>query len=117
MAKPAIKIVVMAIWLAATAVQAQGPTQQDAGAASRLNLTMEQRHVIRELIKDLKIEPSAAAAQSVGDAISTDAARPVPADVGQKVPQIKTHKFVYTAERILIVDPKDNRVAEVIELD
>jgi hypothetical protein len=41
----------------------------------------------------------------------------MPADVGQKVPQIKAHRFVYTAERILIVDPKDNKVAEVIELN
>jgi len=44
------------------------------------------------------------------------ARRPVPEEVGRKVPQIKTHRFVYTADRILIVDPKDNRVADVIEL-
>jgi hypothetical protein len=103
--------------LVATAAQAQAPVQQETAAASRLNLTLEQRHVIKELIKDLKLEPSTAAAQSVGDVIAADATRPVPADVGQKVPQIKTHRFVYTSESILIVDPKDNKVAEVIELN
>lgn len=118
MARPALKIFVMATWVIATAAHAQGPTQQDTVATSRLNLTLEQRHVIKELIKELKIEPSAAAPRSVGDVIAPDATvRPVPTDVGEKVPQIKTHRFVYGAERILIVDPKDNRVAEVIELN
>ena len=37
-------------------------------------------------------------------------------EIGLKVPQIKAHRFMYTADRILIVDPKDNKVAEVIEL-
>jgi hypothetical protein len=117
MSKPAAKILLTAAWLVASAAQAQGPTQQDTAAAARVNLTLEQRHIIKELIKDLKIEPSAASAQSVGDAVAADLAKPMPADVGQKVPQIKTHLFVYTAERILIVDPKDNTVAEVIELN
>ena len=118
MARPALRIFAMAAWVVATAAHAQGPTQRDAVATARLNLTLEQRHVIKELIKDLEIEPSAAAARSVGDVIAADgAARPVPADVGEKVPQIKAHRFVYGAERILIVDPKDNRVVEVIELN
>jgi hypothetical protein len=41
----------------------------------------------------------------------------MPNDVGRKVPQVRTHRFVYTAERILIVDPKDNKIAEVVELN
>jgi uncharacterized protein DUF1236 len=78
---------------------------------------LEQRHVIKELIKDMKIEPAESTARSVGDNLPQDAAlRPVPGDISRKVPQIKTHRFLYTADRILIVDPKDNRVAEVIEL-
>jgi hypothetical protein len=118
MARPALRIFAIVAWMVASAAHAQGPTQQDAVATTRLNLTLEQRHVIKELIKELKIEPSAAAARSVGDVIAADAAvRPVPADLGEKVPQIKAHRFVYGAERILIVDPKDNRVAEIIELN
>ena len=42
--------------------------------------------------------------------------RPLPSEVAQKVPQIKAHKFFLTAEQIVIVDPKDNKVAEVIKL-
>jgi hypothetical protein len=35
----------------------------------------------------------------------------------RKVPQVTAHRFVYTKERILIVDPKDKKIAEIIELD
>jgi ABC-type uncharacterized transport system ATPase subunit len=87
-------------------------------ATPRLNLTLEQRHVIRELIKDMKIEPAATSVGSaVGDTVSPDAnLQPMPSEIGQRVPQIKAHRLMYTAERILIIDPKDNKVAEVIEL-
>jgi hypothetical protein len=40
----------------------------------------------------------------------------MPDEVGRKVPQIKTHRFLITADQIVIVDPKDNKVAELIEL-
>ena len=40
----------------------------------------------------------------------------MPPDVAQKVPQVKSHRFFVTADEIVIVDPKDNKVAEVIKL-
>jgi hypothetical protein len=94
------------------------PAQDEIAPTPRLNLTLEQRHVIRELIKDLKIEPAATSVGSaVGDTVSPDAnLQPMPSEIGQRVPQIKAHRLMYTAERILIIDPKDNKVAEVIEL-
>ena len=56
------------------------------------------------------------AQSAVGDTVPQDVnLRPMPSEIGLRVPQIKAHRFVYTAERILIVDPKDNRVAEVVE--
>jgi len=42
--------------------------------------------------------------------------RPMPSEVGQKVPQVKSHRFFLTAQQIVIVDPKDNKVADVIKL-
>ena len=109
---------ILALVMLAALAHAQGPTQDGTVAAPRLNLTLEQRHVIKELIKDMKIEPAATSARSIGDAIPRDAAvQEMPSDVGRKVPQVKAHGFLYTAERILIVDPKDNRVAEVVELE
>ena len=92
--------------------------QGEVATMPRLNLTLEQKHVIRELIKDMKIEPAATSVGSaVGDTVSPDAnLQPMPSEIGKRVPQIKAHRLMYTAERILIVDPKDNKVAEVIEL-
>jgi hypothetical protein len=40
----------------------------------------------------------------------------MPREIGEKVPQIKTHRILLTADAILIVEPKTNRVAEVIDL-
>jgi Protein of unknown function (DUF1236) len=107
---------------AQTPVPAPNPQQDDrrlpAPPTSRLNLTMEQRHTIREQIKDLKVEPTKTAVHfSRGDAVPPNVAlRPIPVELGQKVPQIRTHSFVLADDQIAIVDPKDNKVAEVIDL-
>ena len=52
---------------------AQTPTQEPATVAPKINLTLEQRHVIREIIKDMKAEPAATNIRAaVGDQIPTD---------------------------------------------
>ncbi len=121
-----IKILVRAAILAMAALPAAAnaqtpvpaPSPQQEAPTSRLNLTMEQRHTIREQIKDLKIEPTKTSVHfSRGDAVPPNVAlRPIPVELGQKVPQIRTHSFVLAEDQIAIVDPKDNKVAEVIEL-
>ena len=92
--------------------------RQGLPTASKLNLSLEQRHTIREFIKDLKSEATTRDVQAaVGEAIPQDIdPRPMPTVVGQKVPQVKTHRFFVTGQQIVIVDPKDNKVAEVIKL-
>jgi hypothetical protein len=40
----------------------------------------------------------------------------MPDAVAQKVPQVKAHKFFVAKDEIVIVDPKDNTVAELIKL-
>ena len=101
------------------ATYAQTPAPQELVTTSRkLNLTLEQRHVIKEIIKDMKTEsPRAEFAPAVGDPIpATVKLQPMPADIAQKVPQVKTHTFFVIDEQIVIVDPKDNKAAEVIKL-
>ena len=111
-------IAAVAIVSAAPVAQAQTPPQQELAPTATVKLTLEQRHVIRELIKDLKVEPTKTAAQpSVGDTLPQDVTpRPMPADVARKVPQIRAHRFLVTDDQIVIVDPKDNKVAELIDL-
>ena len=82
----------------------------------KLNLTLEQRHTIRELVKDMKVDAADVKAE-VGDPIPQGMTpRPMPSEVAQKVPQVKSHRFILTEQQIVIVDPKDNKVADLIKL-
>lgn len=99
-----------------------GHSQQPANpetppTARTVNLSLEQRHVIRELLKETKTAPAAtdakfAAGDQVPAAVELHAMPPL---IGQKVPQIKSHRFYVTQAQIVIVDPKDRKVVEVIE--
>ena len=99
---------------------AVGQTQQQQApvASSKLNLTMEQRHIIREVVKGLKVESEPRNMQiSVGEVIpKTVQLRPMPADVSDKVSQIKSHLFFLQNDKVVLVDPKDNKIVDVIEL-
>jgi uncharacterized protein DUF1236 len=101
-----------------SSMHAQTPSQEPAAVSPKLNLTLEQRHVIREIIKDMKTEPAPAEVRAaVGDQVPQNInLQPMPGDVAQKVPQVKTHRFFVAGGQIVIVDPKDNMVAEVIKL-
>ena len=105
-------------------VEAQVPAPSTAPAikpAETVNLTMEQRHIIKEIIlKDMKItEPADQAAKvptEVGQAVPSGIPlQPMPVEVAAKVPQLKSHSFVVKNDKVVIVDPKDNKVAALIE--
>ena len=82
---------------------------------------MEQRHIIKELIvKDMNItEPADQAARvptKVGDTIPAGIPlKPMPVEVASKIPQLKSHSFLVKDGQVVIVDPKDNKVAALIE--
>ena len=42
--------------------------------------------------------------------------QPMPSQVAEKVPQVKSHRFFIADEQIVIVDPKDKKVADIIKL-
>jgi len=89
--------------------------------AETINLTMEQRHVIKELIiKDMKIAPPSDQAAKVPTAIGQVVPagvplQPMPVEVSAKVPQLKAHSFLVRDDKVVIIDPKDNRVAALVE--
>ena len=96
----------------------QAPSEQSAPPASTtVNLTLEQRYVIKELVKDLHVTKAAGdVSVSVGTMVpQTVPLQAIPTEIGAKVPQVKSHRFFVTADRIVLVNPNDNRVAEVIE--
>jgi len=96
----------------------QPPANPEVPATSRtLNLSLEQKHVVRELLKDSKVAPAAVTTKvSAGEQVPAAVAlHPIPPAIGQKVPQIKSHLFYWTKAQIVIVDPQDRKVAEVID--
>jgi hypothetical protein len=124
MRKTPIAALAMMLSLTAATTHAQtpappaAPQQEMAPTGPKLNLTLEQRFTIREIIKDNKAASSPADVQAaVGEPVPQGVTpQPMPTDVAQKVPQVKAHRYFLTAQQIVIVDPKDNKVAEVIKL-
>jgi hypothetical protein len=91
--------------------------QQDAVGGTKLNLTMEQRYTIKEIVKGLKVEKDRSNAQvAVGKVVPKSIhMQPMPVEIAAKVLPIKSHLFFLKGDKVVIVDPKDNRVVEVID--
>ena len=101
------------------AVKAQSDTEPAIAPAPRtVNLTAEQRFIIKEIVyKDLKVPKAPAGApQSIGDAVPADVElHDMTAELAKKVPGAKSHKFYVTADAIVLVSPTDRTVADVIK--
>jgi Protein of unknown function (DUF1236) len=84
---------------------------------STINLTLEQRRDIKELIKDLDV-PSVAPNVDTAVGATVPASiklSPMPADVAAKVPQVKAHMFFIQSTKVVIVDPKENKIVDAID--
>jgi hypothetical protein len=95
-----------------------GTPQPPAGVTqSKVNLTLEQRYTIKEIIKDVKVDPAPENTPiSVGATVPGNVhLDPMPTTVAEKVPQIKSHLFFVKDGKVVIVDPKDRAVVEAIE--
>ena len=95
-------------------VRGQTPTVP---AQPKINITLEQRHVIKEIIKDLNVSP---AQQNIDTTVgatvpATINLTPVPGLVSEKVPQIKSHSFFLKDGKVVIVDPKENKIVDAID--
>lgn len=114
-----------AILTLALPVEAQVPASAPSTAPvvqprETVNLTMEQKHIIKEIIiKEMKTAPPDQAAKiptEIGETVPTGIPlQPVPVEVSAKIPQIKTHSFVVKDDKVIIIDTKDNKVAALVE--
>jgi hypothetical protein len=98
---------------------AEGQTpspSQPPGATRSASLTLEQRHVVKEIVKDFKVaEAPAPAPVEVGARVPESVMlSPIPVEVSNKVPQIRTHSFFVKDGRIAIVG-QDKTITDVIE--
>ena len=84
---------------------------------SKINLTLEQRYTIKEIIKDAKVDPAPASTDiSLGATVPGGVhLNPMPDAIAQKVPQIKSHMFFVKDNKVVIVDPKDGKIVDAIE--
>lgn len=96
---------------------AQAPAPGQEMRTSKINLTVEQRHVIKEVVKDLPVQKAPDNVQ-----VTTGSAAPegtvlrfFPPEITDKVPQIKSHKFFVKGTQIVIVSADGNDVVEIIE--
>jgi hypothetical protein len=82
-----------------------------------INLTQEQRFIIRENVKDLaSSKASKDAPETIGDPVPANIVlHALPSEVGVKVPQARSHMFFIKDDNaIVLVSPNDRRVADVI---
>ena len=100
-------------------LSAHGQTQQQDTPAlpPKINLTLEQRHMVKEIIKDSKQDNVADAVQiSVGEIVPKSVQlHPMPSEAGTKVSQIKAHLFFLKDGKVVVVDPRENKIVDVIE--
>jgi hypothetical protein len=113
-------ITALAPALVAAPVQAQAPLNAPlpSVAGETVNLTMEQRHIIKEIVvKELKAtqQPVAVAPKPGQAAPEGVVLQPVPVEVSAKVPQVRTHSYFVKDDEVVIVDPKNNKIAAVIK--
>ena len=113
-------IAALAPALVAAPAQAQAPLNTPLPSASgeTVNLTMEQRHIIKEIVvKEMKAtqQPVNVAPKPGQAAPEGVVLQPVPVEVSAKVPQVRTHSYFVKDDEVVIVDPKNNKIAAVIK--
>jgi hypothetical protein len=102
--------------LGGVAARGQAPGSAPPPDTPTVNLTLEQKHVIKEIVKDLKVRPAPVGELTVGTTVPDAVVlQDMPADVAAKVPQIRSHVFFVKDGRIALVDPKQRKIVDVIE--
>jgi hypothetical protein len=100
-------------------LRAQDPNKPAIAPQSRtINLTQEQRFIIKENVKDLRLSKARKdAPETIGDPVPEDIElHLLPPEVANKVSQARSHSFFIKEgdNAIVLVSPNDRRVADVI---
>jgi hypothetical protein len=102
----------------AAAAQAPVPGTPPAASTPGINLTMDDRHVLKEgLLKDTKVKPETAELElEVGRMVPpTVQLHPFPELVASKIPQLKAHRFFIAASALVVVEPTKRTIVEVVK--
>jgi hypothetical protein len=96
----------------------QLPTDPPVITKRSVNLNEEDRHTIREIVlKDRKVQKAPENTKvTIGEAVPRGVnLQPMPEDITRKVPQLKNNTFFVMGDEVVIVEPKDNTVAEIVK--
>jgi hypothetical protein len=124
--KHALAIVALAtLMLAGTAIaQSPAPGTKPPGSPREpavpqrsIKITAEQGYVIKENVKDVRpAQPAGGAAVEIGGkAPASIELHDFPAIVTEKVSAVKTYKFYIANNQVIVVDPKDNTIADILK--
>jgi hypothetical protein len=97
---------------------AQLPSDPPVSTKRTVNLNEEDRHTIREIVlKDRKVQKAPESTKvAIGETVPQGVnLQPMPDDVTRKVPQLKNNTFFVKGDEVVIVEPKDNTVAEIVK--
>jgi hypothetical protein len=104
--------------LAGSAI-AQAPAPDSGSVPSRsIKITAEQGYIIKENV--VKVPATSGQGDSakiqIGEkAPSGSSLQEFPQIVVEKVPAVKSHKFFVSNGQVVVVDPKDNTIADIIK--
>src|SRR5438477_12576633 len=106
--KTLLAIAAAAVLIIGLDVRAQTP-ETPAPTQPKINLTLEQRHIIKEIVKDLKIAP-APAKQDITpgtEVTSTIKPEPMPAHVSATAPTIEPHPIIGESRKPILAPAND----------
>jgi hypothetical protein len=116
---PRTMILAAALSLAVAGAWAQAPADRTAPVlvVPGINLSLEQRDTIRELVKEVGVASVAPETpMGIGDTAPKEVElHAMPVRVGEKVSKVKNHLFFRKGTEFAIVDPKDNKIVDVIK--
>lgn len=96
---------------------AQSPSNdKDAIPPRSIQLTAEQDHVIKEIVKDMHIEPVRGSSEiRIGEKVPPNIQlQSFPPLAAEKVPQIRTYKFFVSENQVVVVSPQ-NIIADILK--
>ena len=113
-ARPVTAVALALVWLGMGGPALTQAPSEPTVTQPKVNLTLEQRFIIKELLKEQQVAPAPPHSETaIGATVpATIKLNPMPADVGAKVPQIKSHMFYLADGKVVIVDPKENKIVD-----
>ena len=93
-----------------------GEAPQGTMGAARFNLTEAQRRLLRETVREERLQEAQVAELADGVTVPQDIElEPVPSVVVTQIPVIERYRLFMSNDRVVLVDPDTRAVVEIVE--